>query len=115
MTLATGVVLMLSPVAHHEESDLGDALTKVGDIACLLRADFRRSVVHHSTAAMDRARETALQVQQMDEVWERESGEFERDQGRAPLRLLTPYEEVEGDYARMIWKVASVLARELLA
>ncbi|MFF4258434.1 ATP-binding protein [Streptomyces sp. NPDC001663] len=64
---------------------------------------------------MARIRSLALEVQEIDEAWTREAKEFVGEHGEVPLRLLSPYDEVETDYARMAWRVASVLARELLA
>lgn len=63
---------------------------------------------------MDRIRSLALEVQEIDEAWAQESKDFKGECGEVPLRLLSPHDEVETDYARMAWKVASALARELL-
>ncbi len=64
---------------------------------------------------LERIRALAHQVQEIDEAWAQESVEFPRERGAAQLRPLSPYEEVEGDYARVAWKVASALAREALS
>ncbi|MCX5246274.1 hypothetical protein OG895_13670 [Streptomyces sp. NBC_00201] len=63
---------------------------------------------------MARIRELALEVQEIDEAWAQESKEFTGERGEVPVRLLSPYDDVETDYARMAWTVASALARELL-
>ena len=63
---------------------------------------------------MDRIRSLALEVREIDEAWAQESKHFKGERGEVPLRLLSPHDEVETDYARMAWKVATALAREVL-
>ncbi|MFI2432441.1 hypothetical protein [Streptomyces sp. NPDC018693] len=53
-------------------------------------------------------------MQEIDAAWAQESAEFPSESSAGRLRSVTPYEEIEVDYARMVWRVASALARELL-
>lgn len=63
---------------------------------------------------MVRIQSLALEVQEIDEAWSQESKDFKGERGEVPLRLLSLHDEVETDYARMAWKVATALAQELL-
>lgn len=85
-----------------------------GDIVRTPRVEFTRPVMRHSIPLLAQARRLAREVREIDEAWACESVTFKSVSGEVPLRLLTPYDEVEADYAHMAWGVASALARLLL-